>query len=79
MIFTINKIKFSYWNHQTLKNHSKCIFGVVSFFVFPCSKGHSVRVYLDIIQITLVGTLLATIAYKVTLSATNDDNALKNL
>ena len=26
-----------------------------------------------------VGTLLATIAYKVTLSATNDDNALKNL
>ena len=26
-----------------------------------------------------VGTLLATIAYKVTLSATNDDNALRNL
>ena len=51
MLFTVNERVISYCNHEISWSHSKYIhFSVpvsVSFFVFPCSKEHSVRAYLD--------------------------------
>ena len=42
MLFTVNGRVISYCNHATMS-----VFVSVSFFMFPCSKGHSVRAYLD--------------------------------
>ena len=38
---------------EVLLNTFFSVFVSVSFFIFTCSKGHSVRAYLDTIQMTL--------------------------
>ena len=63
MLFTVIKRVICYWNPagimkipEILQIHLS-VFMSVSFFMFPCSKGHSVRAYLDTISMTLVLTI----------------------
>ena len=52
-------------NHETSCNH-KILFSVslsVSFCMFPCSKGHFIRAYLDTISMTLNMYLVNQLIY----------------
>ena len=61
MLFTVNERVISYCNQATpeflLKSMS--VSESVSFFIFPCIKGHSVRASLDTISMTLDKTFLS--------------------
>ena len=54
-LFCYGKKQKHFWLVNNSENHHREM-GLVSFCVLPCSRGYLVRVYLDIIYMTLIGT-----------------------